>query len=107
RGLQACHRAAPGQGAGAGRHSRRAARPARGRGLPRRALCARPAGGGHEVTEATLAPVSATPDAGALMVVRGLESGFAAGPVLFGIDLDIGDSEVVAVIGSNGAGKST
>lgn len=42
-----------------------------------------------------------------LLQVRGLGAGFGAGPVLFGIDLDIGKGELVALIGANGAGKST
>jgi branched-chain amino acid transport system ATP-binding protein len=42
-----------------------------------------------------------------LLQVRGLTAGFGAGPVLFGIDLDIGKGELVALVGANGAGKST
>src|SRR5207302_528022 len=29
------------------------------------------------------------------------------GPVLFGIDLDVGPAELIALVGANGAGKST
>jgi len=43
----------------------------------------------------------------ALLSVRGLTSGFGAGPVLFGVDLKIAEGELVALIGANGAGKST
>ena len=42
-----------------------------------------------------------------LLQVRGLTAGFDAGPVLFGIDLDIGQAELIALVGANGAGKST
>lgn len=39
--------------------------------------------------------------------MRGLDAGFGAGPVLFGVDLDFYPGELVALIGANGAGKST
>jgi branched-chain amino acid transport system ATP-binding protein len=39
--------------------------------------------------------------------VSRLESGYGEVQVLWGIDLDVGASEIVCVIGSNGAGKST
>jgi len=42
-----------------------------------------------------------------LLQVRGLNAGYDAGPVLFGIDLDVGPSELIALVGANGAGKST
>ncbi|TMG32195.1 MAG: ATP-binding cassette domain-containing protein, partial [Chloroflexi bacterium] len=42
-----------------------------------------------------------------LLKVRGLTAGFDAGPVLFGIDLDVGPAELIALVGANGAGKST
>jgi branched-chain amino acid transport system ATP-binding protein len=42
-----------------------------------------------------------------LLQVRGLTAGFGAGPVLFGIDLEIGLGELIALVGANGAGKST
>jgi ABC-type branched-subunit amino acid transport system ATPase component len=42
-----------------------------------------------------------------LLVVRGLNVGYDGVPVLFGVDLEIGEGEIVALIGTNGAGKST
>ena len=42
-----------------------------------------------------------------LLKVRGLTAGFDAGPVLFGIDLDVAPAELVALVGASGAGKST
>ncbi len=43
----------------------------------------------------------------ALLSVRGLRSGYGAVEVLRGVDLEIGSGEIVALLGSNGAGKST
>ena len=42
-----------------------------------------------------------------MLEVRGLEVGYGTMPVLRGVDLDIGAGEIVAVLGSNGAGKTT
>jgi branched-chain amino acid transport system ATP-binding protein len=42
-----------------------------------------------------------------LLEVRGLTAGYGAGPILFGVDLEVGEGELVALIGANGAGKST
>jgi branched-chain amino acid transport system ATP-binding protein len=42
-----------------------------------------------------------------LLEVRGLTAGFGAGPVLFGVDLDVQSNQLLALIGANGAGKST
>jgi branched-chain amino acid transport system ATP-binding protein len=43
----------------------------------------------------------------ALLSVRGLRSGYGAVEVLRGIDLDLHAGEIVALLGSNGAGKTT
>jgi branched-chain amino acid transport system ATP-binding protein len=42
-----------------------------------------------------------------LLRVLGLNAGFDAVPVLFGIDLEVGPAELIALVGANGAGKST
>lgn len=43
----------------------------------------------------------------ALLCVRGLEAFYGAAQILFGLDLDLQDGAVVALMGRNGAGKST
>jgi branched-chain amino acid transport system ATP-binding protein len=43
----------------------------------------------------------------ALLRVSGLAAGYGPVPVLHGVDLDVGTGEIVALLGSNGAGKST
>lgn len=43
----------------------------------------------------------------ALLSVRGLEAFYGAAQILFGLDIDLNDGEVVALMGRNGAGKST
>ena len=42
-----------------------------------------------------------------LLDVRGLNAGYGASQVLFGIDLSIGSGEIVGVLGRNGMGKTT
>ncbi|HET9350746.1 MAG TPA: ABC transporter ATP-binding protein [Burkholderiales bacterium] len=42
-----------------------------------------------------------------MLEVRGLNAGYGRAQVLFDIDLDVGKGEVVALLGRNGAGKST
>jgi branched-chain amino acid transport system ATP-binding protein len=42
-----------------------------------------------------------------LLELRGIEAGYGAGPVLKGLSLEVGEGEIVALLGSNGAGKST
>jgi ABC-type branched-subunit amino acid transport system ATPase component/ABC-type branched-subunit amino acid transport system permease subunit len=43
----------------------------------------------------------------AVLLCRDLTASYGPLQVLFGVDLDIGESEVVALVGTNGAGKST
>jgi branched-chain amino acid transport system ATP-binding protein len=42
-----------------------------------------------------------------LLSIRGLESGYGQSQVLFGVDLDVGSTEVVSLLGRNGMGKTT
>jgi len=46
-------------------------------------------------------------DADMLLAARGIEAGYGASQVLFGIDLDIRAGQVVTLLGRNGMGKST
>ena len=41
-----------------------------------------------------------------LLQVQGLRAGYGAVEVLRGIDLQVGDGEAVALLGSNGAGRA-
>ena len=43
----------------------------------------------------------------AALEVRGLCAGYGSAQVLFGVDLSVAESEMVAVLGRNGMGKST
>lgn len=43
----------------------------------------------------------------AILTVRDLEAGYDMLPVLFGVSIDVFPGEIVAVLGSNGVGKST
>ncbi len=43
----------------------------------------------------------------ALLEVRGVEAGYGKNKALHGVNLDVGQGEIVTLIGSNGAGKST
>ena len=42
-----------------------------------------------------------------MLEIRGLQAGYGSVEILRGIDLDVGQGEIVAVLGSNGVGKST
>lgn len=42
-----------------------------------------------------------------LLVCRGVEAAYGGTQVLFGVDLDVEDGEILALLGTNGAGKST
>jgi branched-chain amino acid transport system ATP-binding protein len=42
-----------------------------------------------------------------LLEVRKLEAGYGGSQALFGVDLDVGEGEVVALMGRNGMGKTT
>jgi branched-chain amino acid transport system ATP-binding protein len=44
---------------------------------------------------------------GALLELRAVTAGYAGVPVVHDVDLEVGRGEVVALLGSNGAGKST
>ena len=41
------------------------------------------------------------------LAVSGLAAGYATAQVLFGVDIEVGESQVVALLGRNGMGKST
>lgn len=43
----------------------------------------------------------------ALLAVEGLRSGYAGRDVVFGADLEVGEGEIVTLLGHNGAGKTT
>ena len=51
--------------------------------------------------------MEATRNAGSAVQIRGLRKRFGAHAVLNGIDLDVGRSECVCIIGPSGSGKST
>ncbi|HEY4332337.1 MAG TPA: ATP-binding cassette domain-containing protein, partial [Ilumatobacteraceae bacterium] len=42
-----------------------------------------------------------------LLLVRGVNAGYAGRQVLFGVEIDVKEGEIVALLGTNGAGKST
>jgi len=42
-----------------------------------------------------------------LLEMRAVQAAYGAGPVLKGLDLEVEEGEIVALLGSNGAGKST
>jgi ABC-type branched-subunit amino acid transport system ATPase component/predicted MFS family arabinose efflux permease len=43
----------------------------------------------------------------ALLCCRGVDAGYGGVQILFGVDFEVGEGEMVAVLGTNGAGKST
>jgi branched-chain amino acid transport system ATP-binding protein len=49
-------------------------------------------------------PATAAPP---LLRIKGLHSGYAGAPVLFDIDMQVGASEIVGIVGRNGMGKTT
>ena len=49
----------------------------------------------------------ATDDGADLLEVSGLHAGYGPVEVLHGIDLNVGEAEIVVVLGANGAGKTT
>lgn len=51
--------------------------------------------------------MSALPPPDPLLSVRGLEAWYGKSHILQGMDLDVGAGEIVALIGRNGAGRST
>src|SRR6187551_3699534 len=61
--------------------------------------------GGH--IERNEAPVAAPPTVGPAIKVQGLEKSFGELEVLRGVDFEVARGSVFALLGSNGAGKTT
>jgi ABC-type branched-subunit amino acid transport system ATPase component/ABC-type branched-subunit amino acid transport system permease subunit len=64
------------------------------------------AAGSLDLATTTVVPAT-EPVAGALLSCRGLTASYGPLQVLFGVDLDVAPGEIVALLGTNGAGKST
>jgi branched-chain amino acid transport system ATP-binding protein len=58
-------------------------------------------------TRSESAPAEAPPGGGGRLVVRDLVAGYSAGPVLHGLSLSLEPGQIRAIVGANGAGKST
>ncbi|AZO79468.1 MULTISPECIES: ABC transporter ATP-binding protein [unclassified Bosea (in: a-proteobacteria)] len=58
-------------------------------------------------TDAVLERPAAAAGTKPLLAVRGLEAWYGESHVLHGIELDVGEGEVVTLLGRNGAGKTT
>ncbi len=59
------------------------------------------------MTEVQTNPLSKTVEATPLVKIRGLKKSFGSLEVLKGVDLDIHNGEVIAIVGPSGCGKST
>ncbi len=53
------------------------------------------------------APAGGVPASGAALSCRGIQAAYGPNQVLFGVDLDVAPGEIVALLGTNGAGKSS
>jgi ABC-type branched-subunit amino acid transport system ATPase component/MFS family permease len=63
-----------------------------------------------EVDDTDVAPTprpSSADGAPPLLRVRGVDASYGQTQVLFGVDLEVAEGEIVALLGTNGAGKST
>jgi branched-chain amino acid transport system ATP-binding protein len=59
------------------------------------------------MSEAAAAPRPASPATAPLLQVAGLRAGYGTRPVVFDVELEVGEREVVVLLGPNGAGKTT
>jgi ABC-type branched-subunit amino acid transport system ATPase component len=58
-------------------------------------------------TRSEAPPAEAPPEGDGRLVVRDLVAGYSAGPVLHGLTLSLEPGQIRAIVGANGAGKST